>query len=154
MTADADIERAQALWIALDRWLGTPFSANGNTPGLRGGVSCQFFAAALLRDAGSVDVSPDVPPGPMQRGRFARASLIEAWLDARPEFRRLTPLNWEVVRPGDLLGFQLGGCVQHLGVALGGGQFAHALEGIGVTVSEASDPTWRKRLRAGWRTSN
>jgi hypothetical protein len=117
------------------------------------GASCQKFAAALLRDGGFWAV--EVPSAPMAHARFSRVSLVEPWLDSRPEFARILlarrPSAADPLLPGDVLGFRLGRVIHHLGVYLGKGRFIHCLEHLGTTVCPLSDPTWWGRLGAVWR---
>lgn len=142
--------RIEALRSAAAAWLGTPWSPNACCRGR--GASCQKFAAALLREAGFWQI--EVPEAPMAHARFSRASLVEPWLDARPEFARLPMagvIRPEVLRPGDVLGFKIGWIIHHLGIWLGDGQFVHCIEHLGVCVCPLADPTWAGRLAAVWR---
>lgn len=131
------------------RWLRTPFSANACVPGLDGGVSCQGLAAAICVEVGVLPVGTTVPAGRVTRGRFCRESEIAPWLDGRAEFRRLA--DSELAEPGDLCGFEIGWCLNHLGVLLPDHQFIHCLEGLGVHVSSILDATWASRLKVIWR---
>lgn len=130
------------------RWLRTPFSANACVPGPEGGVSCQALAAAIYIEAGILPADVEIPAGRISRGRFSKESQIEPWVAGRPEFS-VAPLEVDPA-PGDLLGFQIGHCLNHVGVALPGGQFIHCLEGPGVVISSISDATWISRLAARW----
>lgn len=131
-----------------DRWRGTPFSANACVAGPEGGVSCQALAAAIYVEAGILPADVEIPAGRISRGRFSKESQIEPWVAGRPEFIA-APLEADP-EPGDLLGFQIGHCLNHMGVSLPGGQFIHCLEGVGVVVSSISDATWLSRLVARW----
>ena len=126
----------------------TPFSANACVPGPAGGVSCQALAAAIYIEAGILPADVEIPAGRISRGRFSKESEIEPWVAGRPEFVA-APLETDP-EPGDLLGFQIGRCLNHVGVALPGGQFIHCLEGVGVVVSSISDATWLRFLAARW----
>lgn len=130
------------------RWLGTPFSANACVPGHMGGVSCQALAAAMYIELGVLPTDAEIPTGRINRGRFSRESEITPWVDGRFEFQRQADLN--DVQPGDLLGFQVGHCVNHCGVALSSSQFIHCIERAGVNVSSLQDATWLSRLVVRW----
>jgi len=139
-------DRITALEREAKRWLGTPFFPNSNMPGPRGGVSCQKLVSEIYRGAGFCDVP--VPEVPMAHARFSRRSLMLEFLDTRPEFERLE-ISGPV--PGDLLGFQIYRTIHHMGCALTGGMFIHALDGMGTIISSLSDATWSSRLAAVWR---
>jgi len=135
--------------LVAGRWIGTPFSANACVPGPQGGVSCQRLASAIYVEAGVLTADVQIPAGRITRGRWHRISEIEPWLDGRREFVRTDPEG--DVCAGDLLGFRIGHCISHLGVALGPAQFIHCLEGPGTVVSSLQDATWLKRCAARWR---
>lgn len=129
------------------KWIGTPFFANSNTPGPKGGVSCQKLAREIYRGCGFCDVP--VPEVPMAYARFSRQSLLEPFVDARTEFERVSLR--EPFFCGDLLGFRIGKIVHHCGIYLGKGAFIHAMEHVGTITSAMSDATWGGRLAAAWR---
>lgn len=132
-----------------EAWRGTPFSANACIAGPHGGVSCQALAAAIYVEAGVLPEDVEVPAGRVTRGRFSRESEIEPWVRNRPEFSELLIFDGDP-EPGNLLGFKIGHCLNHLGVAISGGQFVHCLEGVGVLFSSISDATWASRLVNRW----
>ncbi|MBN8245873.1 MAG: hypothetical protein J0L84_00355 [Verrucomicrobia bacterium] len=130
------------------RWLGTPFASNACVPGPTGGVSCQGLAGAIYVELGVFSPDVEIPVGRMTRGRFSRQSEILPWIASRPEFLKL-PLD-AAAEPGQLLGFQIGHCLNHLGVVVDGTQFVHCLEGPGVMLSSLEDATWMPRLAGRW----
>lgn len=132
-----------ALELQAEDWLGTPFFTNSQAK--HRGVSCQKLAAALYRDVGWIDL--DVPEVPMSYARFNRESLVEKFLDGRPEFAAVPPGPL----PGDLLGFTINRTVHHVGIALRGGRFVHCIEGAGVQIAHQFDATWESRLARIWR---
>lgn len=139
-------ERAGALTAAVSSWQGTPFFANSCAKG--GGVSCQFLAAALYREAGFADLHP--PEVDMSHAQFSAASLVEPWVDAEPRFEAV-PVALSALILGDLIGIRLGRAVHHVGVMVGSGAFVHALETRGVIISPTADATWRSRITRAWR---
>ena len=61
----------------------------------------------------------------------------------------VSPLD---ARPGDLLGFKIGGCVNHVGVLITSeGKFVHCLRGPGVLFSNLKDASYQSRLEKVWR---
>ncbi len=129
-------------------WIGTPFVPNARIK--RGGVSCQMLAAEIYRECGALtgDEADGVPEGPMDWSNANNTSLIEAWLDDMPH--RFAPVErpW---KPGDLIGFRLGGCLHHLGVDVGGGRMIHCLRPDGVRYNRIDDATYLKRISRIWR---
>jgi cell wall-associated NlpC family hydrolase len=142
-------DRVSALHHEAARWLGTPFVPNSAEPGPRGGVSCQKLVAELYFAVGFAARLP-IPDAPMAHWRSNRESLVEQFMAGRADFVRL-PGDPLAVLPGDMLGFTIGHTIHHSGVALGHLEFIHAIEGLGVTISQLSDPTWFGRLAAIWR---
>jgi cell wall-associated NlpC family hydrolase len=139
-------ERIAALRAEAAIWIGTPFLCNSNTPGPRGGVSCQKLACAIYRKVGFATFQ--APEVAMAHARFSKVSLVEGWMDGRREFIRVAIVD---VRPGDLLGFRLARIVHHVGILLDAGEFVHVLDHVGCIVSALSDPTYSSRLAAAWR---
>ena len=127
-------------------WQGTPFFANSAVKGR--GVCCHKLAGEIYAAVGWHRF--EIPAAPMAHARFARVSLVEPWLDARPEFARL-PADEAGLSIGDLLGFRLGKVVHHLGIYIGGWQFVHAMDHIGVNIHEIDSAPWCERLAAVWR---
>jgi hypothetical protein len=128
--------------------MGTPFQANSNTPGESGGVSCQKLVAAIYKDVGFADVQ--APDAPMSHAKFSNESLLEPFMDARPEFARM-PLH-TALQDGDMLGFRLGKIIHHSGILMWPhGGFIHVIYGSKVQLSYITDATWLSRLAAIWR---
>jgi cell wall-associated NlpC family hydrolase len=156
-------ERRATLLAESEKWLGTPFFPNSNTPGPRGGVSCQKLVAAIYRGCGVLAPDVDPPSVPMNHGQFARAgqSMIADWMAARPEFARLdlvgkrsTGLVWspaDCLLPGDLVSWRIQTVDHHLWIILERGEVIHALQGYGVIKSHIGDGTYLSRLLGAWR---
>ena len=139
----SSVGRILALELQAQDWLGTPFFPNSQAK--HRGVSCHKLAAALYRDSGWMDL--DVPDVPMSHARFSRVSLVEQWLDGRPEFAMSYQSQWQ---PGDLLGFRINKTVHHVGVMLTGDRFVHCIEGVGTQFGNIFDATWASRLARVW----
>ena len=144
MTFYSTPERIAELQAVAASWIGTPFLGNSSAKGR--GVSCQFLASAMYRETGFLDATP--PEVPMSYARFHNTSLLEPWMDARPEFEQLAGFD---VIPGDMLGFRIGKAVHHCGVVISDGSFVHCIDPAGVIVSPLADSTWASRLRRAWR---
>lgn len=143
-------ERVSALVSEAESWRGTPFAGNSSAKGV--GVSCQMLVGSLYAAVGCAGVSVDsIPEVPMAQARFSSVSLVDAYFAGLPDgvFTHLEP-DCEPL-PGDVLGFRINRIVHHLGVALPGGQFIHALDGIGTNISALDDATWQSRLARIWR---
>lgn len=142
------VDKLKTLEDQFQKWQGTPFLANSCSPGFRGGgVSCQKLAAAIYRGVGLVEVDP--PEVAMSHARFSRESLVEPWMDKRPEFERTPDLTQ--IQAGDLLGFVIGKAVHHLGIAQNSHVFFHVIEGQRAGFASRMDPTWATRLAVVWR---
>jgi cell wall-associated NlpC family hydrolase len=146
-------ERIAALEASAKSWIGTPFVANSRVKGSRGGVSCQMLAEQLYIEAG-FPVPFQAPYGPMRWSETHRDSIIEQFLDEQTDIFQalssdLCPLT--SVAPGDIVGFKIGGCCHHIGVALERGRFIHAMRGIGTQIYNLNDPTYEKRISRIWR---
>lgn len=140
-------ERIAALAAEAERWRGTPWCANSDAPGPQGGVSCHNLPRAVYIATNALTESfPKIVGYP---NRHAKQSVIEPFLDSRPEFIRVEPSE---IRPGDLLGLNIFRCVDHLGVLLNGSDFIHVLMHKLTTIDSLThDPTWSSRLSAAWR---
>jgi cell wall-associated NlpC family hydrolase len=136
-------ERIALLKAEAETWIGTPFAPNSCAKGR--GVSCQMLAGALYHAAGFRRL--DILEVPINHARFSRVSLVERAMDSIPDFRRVSDL----MEPGDVLGFSIGGCVHHMGIALTPETFAHSIDGLGAVFSSIDDPTWRDRIAVIWR---
>ena len=139
-------ERIDALRAEALVWLGTPFFPNSNTPGPRGGVSCQKLAGEIYRRVGCCAV--DVPEVAMAHARFSSDSLVVPFMDGLPMFRRQ---DTAALAAGDLVGFEIGNTVHHVAIMLSSRNFIHCIYGVGANFGSMDDPTWSSRLRNAWR---
>jgi cell wall-associated NlpC family hydrolase len=137
-------ERIALLEFKAAKWLGTRFLPNSDEPGR--GVSCQKLASRIYSEAGFASV--EVPEVKMQHSMFSRDSLVEPFMDARPEFSAVSADGPVMI--GDLLGFKCGRCVHHVGIVVSGG-FIHVTRAHPVQISRLLDATWFPLLRRIWR---
>lgn len=146
-----NVERIEALELAASEWVGTPFVANSRAKGKRGGVCCHMLAEQLYIEAG-YDLPFRVPAGSMKWSDVSKQSLIEKFFDDQTElFQTLENVTIDDVLPGDVIGFKIGGCVHHVGVALIGDRFVHCMRGIGTRIHHLNDPTYSGRIEKIWR---
>lgn len=141
-------EPIDALELAAQSWLGTPFRANAAIKGEHGGVSCHLFVAKVYEECGAVEPR-DWPEANPNHSLSQTQSLIEPFVAAMPEFADLT--DGEELLPGDLLGFKIGGCTHHIAIVLRDLQMVHAVRHHGVMLNRHDDPMWAKRLTRRWR---
>jgi cell wall-associated NlpC family hydrolase len=139
-------ERLAALETEARRWVGTPWAANGDSIGL--GVSCHNLPRCLYVAVGALPADFPRMEGSPDQTRHSTVSVMEPWIIARPEFRSVFGREWQ---PGDLLGLQIYRCVDHLGIALGGGRFLHVLSHRATMIDQLIDPTWGQRVKRVWR---
>lgn len=125
-------------------WVGTPWRPNGRQRGV--GASCHHAVAGVLRDAGCS--IPDVPDGPADWASHQSDSMQAAWLDRHPESFRAVDMS--EIQPGDVVGFQLGNCIHHLGLILPGGKFFQCLRPAATVLSQ-SEPLFVRRAKRAWR---
>lgn len=110
--------------LAAGSWRGTPYRIGGNS---RQGADCSGFAQSLYREV----VGASIP-----------RTTGELWQS-----------GWHVgsanLRPGDLVFFSRipsGDAVNHVGVVVGEGEFAHASTSAGVQFARYDRGYWQKRL--------
>lgn len=143
------VKRIQALEKTAAAWVGTPFVANSRVKGPQGGVSCQMLVEQLYIEAGHNQIPFGADAASMRWSETHRDSLIEKFFSSHPDFFRSVPHSSRL--PGDIVGFRLGGCVHHLGVALLNGRFIHSMRGLGTKICNLTDPTYAKRIDKIWR---
>lgn len=148
-----DPAKRSALIAEAQEWIGTPFAAHGRKRGKRGGVSCESLVLQIYVAVGFLPQGWAYPEVSVDWHRAHKdRSVMEEFLDARPEFLRQEPSpSLGGIRPGDLLGFRVGKTLHHLGLALGEAVFIHCLRPRGVHLGSLYDATYLGRLRAVWR---
>ncbi|HEX8779470.1 MAG TPA: C40 family peptidase [Rhodanobacter sp.] len=110
--------------------VGTPYRYGGNTPS--GGFDCSGLVDYIYRNATGL--------------QLPRTSGEMADMDAR-KVKRMTQLV-----SGDLVFFDIGGRISHVGVYVGKGRFVHAPNSGGtVRLDEIDGPYWRDHFVYGKR---
>lgn len=110
--------------------VGTPYHWGGNTPA--GGFDCSGLVDYIYRTAAGI--------------KLPRTSHAMASMDAR-KVRRMTQLA-----SGDLVFFDIGGSISHVGVYVGKGRFVHAPNSGGtVRLDDIDGPYWGDHFAYGKR---
>jgi len=110
--------------------VGTPYRWGGNTPA--GGFDCSGLVDYIYRTAAGI--------------RLPRTSHEMASMDAR-KVRKMTQLA-----SGDLVFFDIGGAINHVGVYVGKGRFVHAPNSGGtVRLDDIDGPYWGNHFAYGKR---
>jgi hypothetical protein len=143
-------ERVEKLVVVAQSWRGTPWCSNSAVRGERGGVSCHNLPREIYIACGVLsETFPKIVGSPADL-KHRRDSIIEKWIDARPEFQRLI-IGDDELKPGDLLGIRIAYCTDHLGVLLRDNSFVHVLMHKKTDVDFIDVPPWSQRLLAAWR---
>ena len=110
--------------------VGTPYRWGGNTPA--GGFDCSGLVDFIYRTAAGI--------------KLPRTSHDMASMDAR-KVKRMTQLA-----SGDLVFFDIGGAIRHVGVYVGKGRFVHAPNSGGtVRLDDIDGPYWGDHFAYGRR---
>lgn len=126
---DTEVERLPdaELLEQIDPWMGVPYRSGGSS---KSGVDCSAFTMQVFEQCCS--------------RKLPRTS--------KQQFAFCEPADASALLSGDLLFFATRGkTVSHVGIYLGNGKFAHASVSSGVTVSDMSDPYYKKRFIAAGR---
>lgn len=144
-------ERLRTLEKAAQMWVGTPFRDNSCV--CKAGASCVGACAGVLWQAG-FDF-PQYPPGRTDWARHQAASVMERWLDERSEYFQPVLADCDqltaILQPGDVVGFQAGNCLHHLGIILEHKRFFQCNESLGAVILSQAEPMFKKRLARAWR---
>lgn len=115
------------LAAAVVDWLGVPHRSGGRS---KSGTDCSGFAGHIYRSVYGIDIprsSPDI-------------------------YKACMPLKKNELREGDFVFFKVGSrVINHVGIYIKDGKFAHASTSRGVMVSELSEPYWEKYWFSGGR---
>lgn len=118
----------QALLVQYQEWKGVPYRYGGQD---RRGVDCSGFTQLTYRERFGVDLPRDSSAQQLSGQAVAPARMA----------------------PGDLLFFRTGVKSRHVGMYLGGNNFLHVSEQIGVTLSSLQEDYWARRFREAVRVS-
>ena len=110
----------QRIRDAVSSWHGTPYEWGGTS---RSGLDCSAFTQIIYRDVYGVDIP--------------RTTALQV--------REGAPVDPPQLKTGDLVFFHPRDDVRHVGVYLGGRDFAHVSSNRGVTISRLDKRYWRNR---------
>jgi lipoprotein Spr len=115
------------LAAAVADWLGVPHRSGGQS---KAGTDCSGFAGYIYRSVYGLDIprsSPDI-------------------------YKACVPVKKSELREGDFVFFKVGSrTINHVGIYLKDGKFAHASTSRGVMVSDLSEPYWERYWFSGGR---
>lgn len=144
--------RVTELEMSARNWQGTPFRHNSMVRQV--GANCVGAIVGVLQEAGFS--LPQTPQGPTNWSKHQTESLQAKWMDSHPEL--VAPIELKEdgnpllsLEPGDVVGFQVGLCIHHLGLILPDGRFFQCSEAMGCVILSQFEPLFRKRLRRAWR---
>ena len=110
----------------IDHWWGTRYCMGGNNEGC---IDCSGFTQIILRNVYNVNVP--------------RTAHEQYDFSAR--------INDKDLQEGDLVFFNSGRSISHVGLYLGNNKFVHASVSNGVTISDLSDDYWSKKYAGAGR---
>lgn len=122
------LKQRSRLLAEVDRWKGTRYRYGGT--GSRG-FDCSGFVYRVFQDAYGISL-PRTTRSQMKSGR---------------------PISNDDIRFADLVFFYTPSRTDHVGIYLGGGEFAHASSSSGVMISHLSEDYWRKAFRGARRAT-
>lgn len=139
-------ERIDALHAEAAKWKGTPWLPNSASQGR--GVSCHNLPRSIYIACGALAPGFPIVVGNPTQDAHSKISRMESFNDGRKEFQRAT---LDDIKAGDLLGIRIRRCIDHLGVALGGGVFIHVLMHKHTDYDLRGVSPWLERIEAVWR---
>jgi len=124
-------DREQHLRDAVEPWRGTPYKIGGTS---KNGIDCSAFVRAMYSEVFRMDLP--------------RTAEEQETLGAKVDRSRL--------QTGDLVFFRTQGMgpffkSRHVGVYLGGGEFAQASGKLGVTITRLDNAYWTKKYEGARR---
>lgn len=145
-------QKINLLQAIASTWVGTPFMPNAAIK--HAGVCCQKLVGSIYIEAGFLPAGFEIPSGPMDWSHANTRSLIAEFVDTQPRFCSIARETFEAIeaQPGDMLGFKIGGCLQHCGILLAAdGRFVHCMRPAGILFSNLKEPSFAQRLERIWR---
>lgn len=128
---DVEVEKITnlELYALIDEWMGTPYRIGGFT---KRGIDCSGFAQNLV---GAI------------YGLYMTRTAHE-------QYAQCSPISKEELQEGDLVFFNTGRGISHVGVYLHNDKFVHASTSSGVIISDLKEAYWSKRFRGAGRLPN
>lgn len=128
---DVDVEKIKnkKLFEYINQWWAVPYRIGGT--GMNG-IDCSAFVKGIINEAFSIDLP--------------RTSREQADFSSK--------ISKEELREGDLVFFNTGGGISHVGMYLSNNKFVHASTSMGVVISDLNETYWNKRFVKAGRISN
>ncbi len=141
-------ESHMKLQAEADSWRGTPFFPHSRAKGRGGGVDCVNICHELYVACGVMERC-QIPSFPMDWSNHQSESVLLKFLETLPNLKgrlkKLPPTSESL--PGDLLAFEIGKCVHHLGVCLPKKKFIHCLKPYGILLTAIHEKEFSERLK-------
>lgn len=118
----------------ISKCIGAPYRNGGSS---RSGADCSGFARLIYRNIFNVDL-------PYVAYHQSQLSIFQ-------------DISFKELRTGDLIFFTATPKkkrINHVGIYLRNGEFAHSIESKGVNITSLSDPHWRARVKSIKRIKN
>lgn len=136
-------EERKAVIAEAMTWRGTPFHHMGRIKGLRGGVDCGNYLAAVFE---AVGLMPNFIPAPYSM-QHALHSSDEWYLRSLERFT--SEIQEHQAQPGDIVIYKVGRCYSHAGILIEPwpGKVIHAINSHGVIITHGTQDGLVQRLR-------
>lgn len=124
---DVEVEKIknQKLFEYITQWWAVPYRIGGN--GMNG-IDCSAFVKGITTEAFSINL----PRTSREQADFS------------------STISKEELKEGDLVFFNTGGGISHVGMYLSNNKFVHASTSMGVVISDLNETYWNKRfVKAG-----
>jgi lipoprotein Spr len=124
---DVEVEKIknQKLFEYITQWWAVPYRIGGN--GMNG-IDCSAFVKGITTEAFSINL----PRTSREQADYSTTILKEELIE------------------GDLVFFNTGGGISHVGMYLNNNKFVHASTSMGVVISDLNETYWNKRfVKAG-----
>ena len=124
---DVEVEKIKnkKLFEYISRWWSVPYRIGGMG---MSGVDCSGFVKGLTNEAYSIEL----PRSSREQADFSK------------------PISKENLKEGDLVFFNTGRGISHIGMYLANNKFVHASTSMGVVISDLNEAYWSKRfVKAG-----
>lgn len=125
---DLDVEEIKnmTLYEDIEKWWATRYRYGGTS---EKGIDCSAYTGTLLSDVYGINLP-----------RTAMAQYAESERIERDDLQE-----------GDLVFFNTGRGISHVGLYLGNGYFTHSGSSTGVTISHLDETYWSRKYRGGGR---
>ena len=126
LNTEVESIRNVKLFSLIDEWLGTAYRLGGTD---KKGIDCSAFMQVLSMGVFSINLPRT----------------------AREQYNYAVSIETSELKEGDLVFFQSGGVISHVGFYLQNNKFVHASSSEGVMISDLNDSYWAKRFSGAGR---